>query len=121
MVGVDHDVAYRQLLAGEIDVIDVYSTDAMIRRGDLVLARGRPIVLSPLRRRLALPARRGVALSGTDAPMRRVEGAISESTMQSLNDEVEAGRTTESQAAAEFLNRATRAARRSANHVANAA
>src|SRR6202051_2282599 len=27
VVGVDHDVAYRQLLAGEIDVSDVYSTD----------------------------------------------------------------------------------------------
>ena len=33
VVGVDHDIAYRQLLAGEIDVVDVYSTDAMIRRG----------------------------------------------------------------------------------------
>jgi osmoprotectant transport system permease protein len=37
--------------------------------------------------------------------MRRVEGALSESAMQSLNDEVEAGRMTETQAAAEFLNR----------------
>ena len=39
VVGVDHDVAYRQLLAGEVDIIDVYSTDAMIRRGDLVLLK----------------------------------------------------------------------------------
>ena len=35
-------------LAGEIDIIDVYSTDAMIRRGDLGVAQGRPGVLSPL-------------------------------------------------------------------------
>jgi osmoprotectant transport system permease protein len=36
--------------------------------------------------------------------MRRVEGMLSEATMQSLNDEVEAGRMTESQSAAHFLN-----------------
>src|SRR5207247_2359341 len=35
--------------------------------------------------------------------MRRVEGMLSEATMQSLNDEVEALRMTESQAAGRFL------------------
>ena len=48
VVGVDHDVAYRQLLSGEVDVIDVYSTDAMIRRGNLVLLKDDAVVLSPL-------------------------------------------------------------------------
>ncbi len=105
VVGVDHDVAYRQLLAGEIDVIDVYSTDAMIRRGDLVVLdddlsffpRYDAVWLYRLDAASRLPA--------LVAAMGRVEGALSESTMQSLNDEVEAGRATETQAAAEFLQR----------------
>ncbi len=37
VVGVDHDVAYPKLLAGEIDLTDVISTDAMVHRNDLVL------------------------------------------------------------------------------------
>ena len=105
VVGVDHDVAYRQLLAGEIDVIDVYSTDAMIRRGDLVLLEDDDAFF---------PRYDAVWLYRLDSASRhpelvtamgRVEGMLSETTMQSLNDEVEAGRMTESQAAADFLNR----------------
>ena len=105
VVGVDHDVAYRQLLAGEIDMIDVYSTDAMIRRGDLVLLEDDqsffPRYDAVWLYRLDSASRYSAIVTA----MRRVEGALSESAMQSLNDEVEAGRMTETQAAAEFLNR----------------
>ncbi len=105
VVGVDHDVAYRQLLAGEIDIIDVYSTDAMIRRGDLILLADDqsffPRYDAVWLYRLDLAARYPDMMEA----MHRVEGALSESTMQSLNDQVEAGHTTEAQAAAEFLNR----------------
>jgi osmoprotectant transport system permease protein len=105
VVGVDHDVAYRQLLAGEIDVIDVYSTDAMIRRGNLVLLeddqRFFPRYDAVWLYRLDSASRYPEML----AAMHQLEGTLSEATMQSLNDEVEAGRTTESQAAAGFLNR----------------
>jgi osmoprotectant transport system permease protein len=103
VVGVDHDVAYRQLLAGEVDIIDVYSTDAMIRRGDLVLLKDDASFF---------PRYDAVWLYRLDAAervpelttaMRRLEGTVSEATMQSLNDEVEAGRKTETQAAADFL------------------
>ncbi|HXY37448.1 MAG TPA: glycine betaine ABC transporter substrate-binding protein [Planctomycetaceae bacterium] len=103
VVGVDHDVAYRQLLAGEVDVIDVYSTDAMIRRADLVLLKDD---LS------FFPRYDAVWLYRLDAAVRtpelltlmqRLERTVSEATMQALNDEVEAGRKTESQAAADFL------------------
>jgi osmoprotectant transport system permease protein len=104
VVGVDHDVAYRQLLAGEIDVIDVYSTDAMIRRGDLVLLEDDesffPRYDAVWLYRLDSASRHPEMVTA----MRRVEGMLSEATMQSLNDEVEAGRMTESQAAADFLN-----------------
>ncbi len=37
VTGLDHDIAYRQLAAGTIDVIDVYSTDAKIRKLDLFI------------------------------------------------------------------------------------
>ncbi len=104
VAGVDHDVAYRQLLAGEIDIIDVYSTDAMIRRGDLVLLDDDETFF---------PRYDAVWLYRLDTASRypemasaigRLEGTMSEAAMQKLNDEVEAGRMTESQAAAEFLN-----------------
>jgi osmoprotectant transport system permease protein len=103
VVGVDHDVAYRQLLAGEIDMIDVYSTDAMIRRGNLVLLQDD---------RTFFPHYDAVWLYRLDPASRfpqlasaisRLEGSLSTATMQSLNDEVEAGRRTESEAAAAFL------------------
>ncbi len=105
VVGVDHDIAYRQLLAGEIDVIDVYSTDAMIRRGDLIVLDD-DLSFFPHYDAVWLyrldAAARYPALAGA---MRRLEGAISESDMRSLNDQVESGRMTEAQVAAEFLKR----------------
>ena len=70
-VGVDHDIAYRQLLAGEIDVIDVYSTDAMIRRGDLVLLEDDRSFFPAIRRGLAVPNRSGDAVS-IDAAQRSI-------------------------------------------------
>ena len=39
-------VKYQALAAGEVDVIDGYSTDGLIARYDLVVLRGRPAVLS---------------------------------------------------------------------------
>ena len=104
VVGVDHDVAYRQLLVGEIDVVDVYSTDAMIRRGNLVLLEDDqtffPHYNAVWLYRLDAASRHPEML----AALRRLEGTLSQATMQSLNDEVEVGRKTESQAAAGFLN-----------------
>jgi osmoprotectant transport system permease protein len=105
VVGVDHDVAYRQLLAGEIDVIDVYSTDAMIRRGDLVLLEDDrsffPRYDAVWLYRLDLASRYPAMIDA----IRRTEGTLTETAMQSLNDDVEGGHTTEAQAAAAFLNR----------------
>lgn len=103
VAGVDHDLAYRQLLAGEIDAIDVYSTDAMIRRGDLVLLADD---LSFFPRYDAVWLYRLEAAERTPAlqeAMRQLEGVISEAQMQALNDEVEGGAKSESAAAADFL------------------
>jgi osmoprotectant transport system permease protein len=103
VVGVDHDVAYMQLLAGEVDVTDVYSTDAMVHRNDLVLLE------DDLR---FFPRYEAVWLYRIEtfehqpkllAAVRRLEGSISEHKMRELNDVVESRELSESQAAAEFL------------------
>jgi osmoprotectant transport system substrate-binding protein/osmoprotectant transport system permease protein len=103
VLGVDHDIAYRQLLAGEIDVVDVYSTDAQIRRYDLVVLDDDEHFF---------PRYDAVWLYRTDlesqypelvAAIDQLEGTISEDTMRSLNDEVEQRRLSESEAAADFL------------------
>ncbi len=105
VAGVDHDVAYRQLLSGEIDLIDVYSTDAMIRRGELLLlADDRqffPRYDAVWLYRLDLANRHPPLL----AALQSMQGALSEPAMQALNEQVESGERTETQAAAEFLNR----------------
>lgn len=104
VLGVDHDVSYRELLSGEIDVTDVYSTDAMIRRSDLVVLEDDQEFF---------PRYDAVWLyrlkAAKDYPkllesIHGLEDAVTEAQMQSLNDVVESGRLSESQAAAEFLN-----------------
>ncbi len=104
VLGVDHDVAFRELQSGEVDVTDVYSTDAMIRRSDLVVLeddleffpRYDAVWLYRLQAAKHYP-RLLDAIHG-------LEGAVTETRMQALNDVVESGRLSESQAAAEFLN-----------------
>ena len=103
VVGVDHDIAYPQLLAGEIDVTDVYSTDAMVHRNDLILLE------DDLK---FFPGYAAVWLYRIDTAenepkflecIQKLEGRISEQKMRELNDAVESGDQSESQAAARFL------------------
>jgi osmoprotectant transport system permease protein len=103
IVGVDHDVAYQQLLAGEIDVTDVYSTDAMVHRNDLVLLDDDleffPRYDAVWLYRLNTADRQPKLL----ASIRRLEGSMSDQKMRELNDVVESRERSESQAAADFL------------------
>lgn len=105
VVGVDHDVAYRQLLSGEIDVIDAYTTDAKIRDEEVVLLEDDleffPRYDAVWLYRLDLNSR----FPEFVAALASVEGAIPEAEMKRLNREVEDRRMNESQAAADFLNR----------------
>ncbi len=103
VVGVDHDIAYRQLISGEVDVIDVYSTDAVIRHANLVLLEDD---------RQVFPRYEAVWLFRNDTASRypafrqaieRTAGAISEAEMQALNDRVESRTASESETAALFL------------------
>ncbi len=101
--GLDHDLAYRQLEAGAIDVTDVYTTDARLAELDLVLLDDN---------REYFPSYEAVLLWRADLAERfpkaaeqiaRLEGQISQDAMIALNALVESGSANESQAAAGFL------------------
>ena len=83
--GLDHDLAYRAIESGEIDLTDVYTTDAQILRLDLVLLqddrRVFPEYQAVLVHRTDLARRAPAALEA----MRRLEGRISAAEMTALN------------------------------------
>lgn len=101
--GLDHDLAYRGLAEGAIDVMDLYSTDAEISYYDLkVLDDDRHL----------FPEYNAVILYRADlatrAPdvvesFRRLEGAIPESLMIAMNARAKIDGVPEGQVAADFL------------------
>ncbi len=101
--GVDHDLAYKGLAQGSIDVIDVYTTDAEIEfyglkilEDDRNLFRGNKAVLIY---RADLDRRAPAALSA----ILRLEGRVDEKSMMALNRAVKIDRRSETAAAAGFL------------------
>jgi osmoprotectant transport system permease protein len=101
--GLDHDLAYRALAAGQIDVTDLYSTDAEIRRqGLLVLEDDRhafPEYQAVFLYRLELEQRSPAALQA----LRRLEGRIAAADMIDMNARAQIEREPVEQVAAAFL------------------
>ncbi len=105
VTGLDHDLAYRALVAGRIDATDLYTTDAEIAYYDLrALAddRGyfrdyRAVVL--YRRELAEQAPEVMAVLG------RLAGSIDEAAMIAMNAAVKLEGRSEGAVAREFLAR----------------
>jgi osmoprotectant transport system permease protein len=100
----DHELAYRGVAAGSLDATDVYSTDAAIRQYDLKVLeddlRYFPNYQAVILYRVAL---------NTEAPevvrsLLRLEGALDEATMTSLNARVQLDGEDQSQVAADFVN-----------------
>lgn len=103
--GMDHDLAYRGLAAGDLDVIELYTTDAAIEQHDLRLLdddRG------------FFPAYRAIYLYRTDLQERAPEavdrlgsvaGEISEREMAGMNKRVKIDGESEGAVAAAFLER----------------
>lgn len=87
--GLDHGLAYEAIAAGQIDVIDAYSTDAKIGRYKLrVLTDDRrffPVYDALLLYRSDLPER----LPKTWAALQALKGVIDETQMIALNAQVE--------------------------------
>ena len=101
--GLDHDIAYRQLQGGSIDVMDVYSTDAKIKTMDLAVLEDD---------RGFFPRYDAVILYRADVAkrfpkmaeqMQRLSGALDEQSVIEMNHKTEVEHTPESVVAAEFL------------------
>ena len=103
--GVDHDIAYRGLAAGDLDVIDLYSTDAAITQYDLrVLEDNKnhfPAYRAVYLYRLDLETRAPSAVTA----LKRLEGRIPADTMQALNARSKIDQVDEATVAARFVNR----------------
>jgi len=103
--GLDHDLAYRGLEGGAIDVTDLYSTDAEI------VAYGLRVLEDDLRH---FPRYDAVLLYRADlaerapralASLLRLEGRLSEEDMVALNARARLERVPEARVAADFLER----------------
>jgi len=101
--GLDHGLAYEALAAGELDVIDLYATDAKIERYRITVLEDD---------RHYFPSYEAVLLHGADAPRRfpdafaawkMFEGKIDNPTMVRLNARAEIDKVPFAQVAAEYL------------------
>ncbi|APV52531.1 ABC transporter permease [Betaproteobacteria bacterium GR16-43] len=102
-IGLDHGLAYEALAAGQVQAIDLYTTDAK-------LAGGKVRVLDDDRR--YFPRYDAVILHRLDAPVKhpaafaalaKLEGRIDERTMQRLNARAEIDRVPFAEVAREYL------------------
>jgi len=103
--GVDHDVAYQGLASGQIDVTDLYSTDAKIERYDLRVLRDDknhfPSYKAVFLYRRDLTTRAPAAITA----LKRLEGQLPADTMQALNARSQIDQQDEAEVAAAFANR----------------
>lgn len=101
--GLDHGLAYEALAGGQLDVIDIYTTDAQIQARSLrVLEDDRahfPRYDAVLLYRLDLPQRHPAAWQA----LQRLAGRIDEVTMVRMNARAEVDKTAFATIAAEFL------------------
>jgi len=101
--GVDHGLAYDALATGEVDVIDVYTTDARIDGGRIaVLTDDRgffPRYEAVLMHRLDLPERH----PGAFGALSRLQGSLDEQAMSRLNARAELDNIAFAEVAKEFL------------------
>jgi osmoprotectant transport system permease protein len=102
--GVDHDLAYRGLESGSIDVIDLYSTDAEIEYYDVEILQDDlnhftnydAVILYRTNLKNTNPEVVGKLL--------KLEGSINEKQMISMNSAVKLGGKSENEIAFNFLN-----------------
>jgi osmoprotectant transport system permease protein len=103
--GLDHDLAYRGIASGALDVIDLYATDAEIDYYKLrALADDLnyfPVYDAVLLYRADLEQRAPKVV----AMFQRLAGSIDEAAMAKLNARVKLGREAEAHVAADFLAR----------------
>ena len=101
--GMEHSIAYRGLVAGNLDVIDLYTTDAEIARYGLRVLNDDRQFLPGLRSRPALSCRSGAASPGRPSLYPAFARRLDEPTMQRLNGRVNTDGVREAVVAADFL------------------
>ena len=101
--GLDHDLAYRGIATGRIDVTVVYTTDAEIERYGLRLLEDDRGYFDDYQAVLLYRADLAERAPGAAVLLRRFEGLISEPVMASLNGRVKLDGISEHQAAVELL------------------
>ena len=105
--GIDHGLSYEAIAQGQVDITDIYTTDAKINRYQLrVLTDDRtffPSYEAVLLYRLDIAK----SLPKTWAALQKLEGKISEKQMIAMNAEAELEGKSFATIAARFLNQAT--------------
>jgi osmoprotectant transport system permease protein len=101
--GLEHDLAYRGLAAGDLDATDVYTTDPEIEAQHLAVLEDDlaffPRYDAVLVHRADLPARAPAVM----AALRALEGRISEKRMAALNAQAKLNHVPEAEVAAAFV------------------
>ncbi len=104
--GLDHDLAYRALESGSIQVMDLYSTDAEIRYYGLHILKDDlkyfPVYNAVILYRADLERR----APGVVKSIQRLEGRIPEGEMVRMNARAKLNKVPESRVAADFLAKA---------------
>ncbi len=102
--GLDHDLAYRGIESGMLQLTDAYSTDAEIDYYDLHLLEDDltyfPVYNPVILYREDITAK----LTGIDASFDQLAGRINEATMAQLNAQVKIEQLPDAQVASQFLN-----------------
>jgi osmoprotectant transport system permease protein len=103
--GIDHGLAYEAIAQNQVDIIDIYSTDAKIGKYQLTIltddAQYFPRYDAVLLHKADLPAR----LPQTWAAIARLEGRINDTAMRRMNAAAELEQKAFDEIAREFLNR----------------
>jgi osmoprotectant transport system permease protein len=102
--GVDHVLAYRALEGGTIDVIDLYATDADIRRYDLKVLEDDRHAFSPYVAVLLYRADLETRAPEAVREMLRMEGLLTAEETMALNARTDIDKEPEAPVAADFLN-----------------
>jgi len=101
--GLDHELAYRGLRSGSLDVVDLYSTDPEIEAEDLVVLEDDLHHFPEYRAVLLLRADLEGRHPGAMSALRRLTGQIDVQTMRTLNARARIERVAEPVLASSFL------------------